>query len=42
MAIGVAEAMTPNEYPFKPDPPWMTFGELLSHIAWANYASAQP
>ena len=38
LAVGVAEAMPPHEYAFRPDPPSMTFGEQMSHIAWANYA----
>src|SRR5260370_11039886 len=38
MAVGVAEAMPPKEYAFKPDPPSMTFGEQMAHIAQANYA----
>jgi uncharacterized damage-inducible protein DinB len=39
MMVGVAEAMPPGEYAFKPDPPSMSFGEQMSHIAQANYAS---
>jgi len=38
MAVGVAEAMPESEYAFKPDPPSMSFGEQMAHIAWANYA----
>ncbi len=38
MAVGVAEAMPPNEYPFKPDPPSMNFGEQMVHISAINYA----
>jgi len=38
LAIGVAEAMPPNEYAFKPDPPSMNFGEQMVHIAAINYA----
>ena len=38
MAVGVAEAMPPAQYAFKPDPPVMTFGEQMTHIASANYA----
>ena len=38
LSVGVAEAMPPGEYPFKPDPPSMTFGEQMAHLAWANYA----
>jgi uncharacterized damage-inducible protein DinB len=37
MAIGVAEAMPPAEYAFRPDPPSMTFGEQMAHIAQTNY-----
>jgi len=38
MAVGVAEAMPPNEYAFQPDPPSMNFGEQMVHIAAINYA----
>ena len=38
MTVGVAEAMPPIQYAFKPDPPSMNFGELLAHTAWGNYA----
>lgn len=38
LAVGVADAMPPDEYAFKPDPPTMTFGEQMAHLAWANYA----
>ena len=38
MAVGVAEAMPPSEYAFRPDPPSMDFGEQISHIAQTNYA----
>jgi uncharacterized damage-inducible protein DinB len=38
LAIGVAEAMPPGEYAFKPDPPSMSFGDQMAHIAWANLA----
>ena len=38
LAVGVAEAMPAEQYAFKPDPPSMNFGELMSHIAWGNYA----
>ena len=38
MAVGVAEAMPPGEYAFRPDPPSMSFGEQMAHIAQANYA----
>lgn len=36
-SVAVAEAMPPAEYNFRPDPPSMTFGELVSHIAVTNY-----
>ncbi len=38
LAVGVAEAMPPHEYAFKPDPPSMSFGEQIAHTAWGNYA----
>jgi uncharacterized damage-inducible protein DinB len=38
MAVGVAQAMPPEEYPFKPDPPSMNFGEQMAHIATINFA----
>lgn len=38
LAVGVAEAMPAGEYAFKPDPPSMTFLELMNHIAQASYA----
>ena len=38
LAVGVAEAMPPSEYAFRPDPPSMDFGEQISHIAQTNYA----
>ena len=38
LAVGVAAAMPENEYAFKPDPPSMSFGEQMAHLAWGNYA----
>ena len=38
LSIGVAQAMPVEEYAFRPDPPSMTFGEQMLHIAWGNYA----
>ena len=38
LSIEVAEAMPPEQYAFRPDPPSMNFGELMSHIAQTNYA----
>ncbi len=38
LAIGVAEAMPPVQYAFKPDPGSMTFGEQVAHIAQTGYA----
>jgi uncharacterized damage-inducible protein DinB len=37
LTIAVAEAMPPGEYDFRPDPPSMSFGEQMSHIAKTNY-----
>ena len=37
LAIGVAEAMPSNEYAFQPDPPSMTFGQQMAHIAQTDY-----
>ena len=37
LSVAVADAMPPAEYNFRPDPPSMTFGELMSHIAVTNY-----
>ena len=37
LSIAVAEAMPPADYGFRPAPPSMTFGELMSHIATTNY-----
>ena len=38
LSVAVAEAMPPGQYPFRPDPESMAFGELISHIATTNYA----
>jgi len=38
LSIQVAEAMPPGQYAFRPDPPSMNFGELMSHIAQTNFA----
>jgi uncharacterized damage-inducible protein DinB len=38
LSVAVAEAMPPEQYPFRPDPGSMTFGELMAHIASTNYA----
>jgi uncharacterized damage-inducible protein DinB len=38
LAVGVAEAMPPVQYAFKPDPGSMSFGEQMSHIAQTNFA----
>ncbi len=38
LSVAVAEAMPPEQYAFRPDPGSMSFGELMSHIAQANYA----
>jgi uncharacterized damage-inducible protein DinB len=37
LSVAVAEAMPSAQYAFRPDPPSMTFGELMSHIAATNY-----
>jgi uncharacterized damage-inducible protein DinB len=38
MSIGVAEAMPPIQYAFRPDPGSMTFAEQITHVARINYA----
>jgi uncharacterized damage-inducible protein DinB len=38
LAIGVAEAMPPVQYAFRPDPGSMSFGEQVAHVAQTNYA----
>jgi uncharacterized damage-inducible protein DinB len=38
LTVAVAEAMPPSQYAFRPDPGSMNFGELIIHIAQANYA----
>jgi uncharacterized damage-inducible protein DinB len=37
LSLQVAEAMPADQYSYKPHPDSMTFGELISHIAIANY-----
>ena len=37
LTVAVAEAMPPGEYDFRPDPPSMSFGEQMTHIAQTNY-----
>jgi uncharacterized damage-inducible protein DinB len=37
LSVAVAQAMPPDEYGFRPDPPSMNFGELMSHITQTNY-----
>jgi uncharacterized damage-inducible protein DinB len=37
LATAVADAMPTESYDFKPTPPQMSFGELMVHIAQANY-----
>ena len=38
LAVGVAEAMPPVQYAFRPDPGSMSFAEQISHVAQTNYA----
>jgi uncharacterized damage-inducible protein DinB len=38
LTVEIAEAMPENEYDFRPDPPSMTFGEQMAHVARTNYA----
>jgi uncharacterized damage-inducible protein DinB len=38
LSIAVAKAMPPDQYGFRPHPESMNFGELMSHIANANYS----
>ena len=38
LAIGVAEAMPPVQYEFRPDPGSMSFGEQIGHIAQTGFA----
>ena len=37
LAVGVADAMPPVQYEFRPDPGSMTFAEQLTHIAKTDY-----
>jgi uncharacterized damage-inducible protein DinB len=38
LAIGVAEAMPPVQYAFRPDPGSMSFAEQIDHVVQTNYA----
>jgi uncharacterized damage-inducible protein DinB len=38
LAVGVAEAMPPVQYAFRPDPGSMSFAEQIAHVAQTNYA----
>jgi hypothetical protein len=38
LAVGVADAMPPVQYAFRPDPGSMSFAEQISHVAQTNYA----
>ena len=38
LAVGVAQAMPPVQYDFRPDPGSMTFGEQIAHVAQTNFA----
>jgi len=38
LAIGVAAAMPPVQYAFRPDPESMSFGEQIAHVAQTNFA----
>lgn len=37
LSVAVAEAMPADQYGFRPHPESMNFGELMAHIASANY-----
>lgn len=37
LSVAVAQAMSAEQYAFRPHPESMTFGELISHIATTNY-----
>lgn len=37
LSVGVAQAMPPEKYAFRPHPDSMNFGELMSHIASTNF-----
>jgi uncharacterized damage-inducible protein DinB len=37
LSIAVAQAMPAEQYPFRPHPESMNFGELITHIATTNY-----
>jgi uncharacterized damage-inducible protein DinB len=38
LAVGVAAAMPPVQYAFRPDPGSMSFAEQIAHVAQTNYA----
>ena len=38
LTVGVAQAMPPVQYAFRPDPGSMTFGEQIAHVAQTNFA----
>jgi uncharacterized damage-inducible protein DinB len=38
LAVGVAQAMPPVQYAFRPDPGSMSFAEQIGHVAQTNYA----
>ena len=38
LSVAVAQAMPADQYPFRPHPESMNFGELMMHIASTNYA----
>ena len=37
LSVAVAQAMSPDQYGFRPHPESMTFGQLMAHIATTNY-----
>src|ERR1700688_2503181 len=37
LSVAVAQAMSPEDYAFRPYPDSMNFGALMSHIATSNY-----
>jgi uncharacterized damage-inducible protein DinB len=38
LALGVAQAMPPVQYAFRPDPGSMSFAEQITHVVQTNYA----
>jgi uncharacterized damage-inducible protein DinB len=38
LAVGVAQAMPPVQYAFRPDPGSMSFAEQIAHVAQTNYS----